>query len=159
MVLVDHGPARYAGEGCDERARTDNRSGEAGFPKELVRLDRLVIALTDVLPSWVAKWVAMTRSRLNHLTDYAVEGSMIDKAHHIAGAADAVAVFQRHCGTGEEHAIADLICDLGHLAEELGLDFLSEVRRGIGHWYAEQHADERDVLGPDAAVEIIITPR
>jgi hypothetical protein len=93
------------------------------------------------------------------LTDYAVEGSMMDKAHHIAGAADAVAVFQRHCGTGDEHAIADLICDLGHLAEEHGLDFLSEVRRGIGHWYAEQHADERDVLGPDAAVEIIITPR
>ena len=44
-------------------------------------------------------------------------------------------------------------------AEERGLDFLSEVRRGIGHWYAEQHAGERDVLGPDAAVEFIITPR
>ena len=51
MVLVDHGPARYAGEGCDERARADNRSGEAGFPKELVRLDGLVIALTDSTPA------------------------------------------------------------------------------------------------------------
>ena len=40
-------PLDYAGEGCDERACTNNRSGEAGFPKELVRLDRLVIALTD----------------------------------------------------------------------------------------------------------------
>jgi hypothetical protein len=40
---------------------------------------------------------------------------MIDKARHIAGAADAVAVFQKHCGTGDEHAIVDLICDLGHL--------------------------------------------
>ncbi len=37
---------------------------------------------------------------------------MIDKAGHIAWAAEAVAVFQRHCGTGDEHAIADLICDL-----------------------------------------------
>ena len=47
------------------------------------------------------------------------------------------AVFQERCGTSDEHAIADLICDLGHLAEERGLDFLSEVKRGIGHWYAE----------------------
>jgi hypothetical protein len=82
----------------------------------------------------------------------------MDKAEHIAWAAEAIAVFQQRCGTGDDHAIADLICDLGHLAEDRGLDFLGEVRRGIGHWYAEQHASERDRLGPDAAVEIIITP-
>ena len=38
---------------------------------------------------------------------------------------------------GDEHAIADLICDLGHLADERGFDFLDEVKRGILHWYAE----------------------
>jgi hypothetical protein len=50
---------------------------------------------------------------------------MTDKADHIAWAAEAVAVFQEHCRTGDEHAIADLICDLGHLAEERGFDFLT----------------------------------
>ena len=84
---------------------------------------------------------------------------MIDKAKHIASAAEALAVFQRRCGTIEEHAIADLICDLGHLAEERGFDFLSEVRRGIGHWYAEQHVQDGRNLGPDAAVEITINPK
>jgi hypothetical protein len=84
---------------------------------------------------------------------------MIDKADHIARAADVVEVFQKHCGTSDEHAIADLICDLGHLAEERGFDFLSEARRGIGHWYAEHHASNRDHLGPDATVEITITPK
>jgi hypothetical protein len=84
---------------------------------------------------------------------------MTDRADHIAWAAEAVRAFQRHCGTGEAHSIADLICDLGHLAEERGLDFLSEVRRGIGHWYAEQHAKEGDPLGPNVTVEIIITSR
>lgn len=83
---------------------------------------------------------------------------MVDKAKHIAWAAEAVAVFQRQCRTGDDHAIADLICDLGHLAEERGLDFLSEVRRGIGHWYAENHAGGGK-LGPDGDVEIIIKPR
>jgi hypothetical protein len=77
---------------------------------------------------------------------------LIDKANHIAWAAEAVAVFQHHCGTGDQHAIADLICDLGHLAEHRGCDFLAELRRGIGHWYAEHHASDRDHFGPDAVV-------
>jgi hypothetical protein len=81
---------------------------------------------------------------------------MIDKAGHVAGAAEAVAVFRRYCGTSDEHAIADLICDVGHLADARGSDFLDEVKRGIGHWYAERHASDRDRLGPDAAVEIIM---
>src|SRR5665811_726812 len=84
---------------------------------------------------------------------------MPDKADHIGWAAEAIAVFQQHCRTGNEHAIADLICDLGHLAVERDFDFISEVRRGIGHWYAEHHAEDRNQLGPDAAVEITINPR
>jgi hypothetical protein len=75
---------------------------------------------------------------------------VIDKARHIAWAADAVAAFQKHCGTRDEHAIADLICDLGHLAEERGFNFLTEVKRAIGHWYAEHHSADHDYLGPDA---------
>jgi hypothetical protein len=84
---------------------------------------------------------------------------MTDKTDHIAWAAEAIAVYQRHCRTGDEHAIADLICDLGHLAEERRFDFISEVRRGIGHWYAELHAEDGNHLGPDASVEITINPR
>jgi hypothetical protein len=87
-----------------------------------------------------------------------IEESMPDVADHISWAAEAVAVFQRRCRSGDEHAIADLICDLGHLADERGFDFLSEVKRGIGHWYTEQHARERDHAGPDPLVEIMITP-
>jgi hypothetical protein len=87
-------------------------------------------------------------------------GSMTDKADHIVWAAEAVALFQKHSRSGDEHAIADLICDLGHLADDLGFDFLSEIKRGIGHWYAEQHhLGDGDVLGPGAAVEIIIKPK
>jgi hypothetical protein len=84
---------------------------------------------------------------------------MVDKAKHIASAAEALTVFQQRCGTVEKHAIADLICDLGHVAEERDLDFIAEVRRGIGHWFAEHHAHASNNLGPDATVEITIDPR
>jgi hypothetical protein len=36
---------------------------------------------------------------------------MIEKTEHIAWAAEAVAVFQKRCGTSDEHAIADLILE------------------------------------------------
>ena len=29
-----------------------------------------------------------------------------------------------------------------------GFDFLDEVRRAIGHWYAERHVSDRNYLGP-----------
>jgi hypothetical protein len=44
---------------------------------------------------------------------------MPDKADHITWAAEAIAAFQQHCHTGDEHAIADLVCDLGHLADQM----------------------------------------
>ena len=84
---------------------------------------------------------------------------MVDKAKHIASAAEALAVFQRRCGTIEEHAIADLICDLRHLAEERDLDFIAEISCGLGRWFAEHHAHDSEDFGPDATVEITITPR
>ena len=40
---------------------------------------------------------------------------MTDKGEHIVWVAEAIAVFQENCRTADEHAIADLICDLGPL--------------------------------------------
>jgi hypothetical protein len=81
---------------------------------------------------------------------------MSDEAEHLTWVASAIAAFQQHCGTEDEHAIADLICDLGHFADDRGFDFINEVRRGIRNWFAERHAQERNPLGPEAAVEITI---
>ncbi|MGJ0506080.1 MAG: hypothetical protein ACR652_02900 [Methylocystis sp.] len=84
---------------------------------------------------------------------------MTDKANHISWGAEAVLVFQRRRRTGDEHVIADLICDLGDLADERGLDFLKEVARGFGHWHAEHNARDRGNLRPDALVKIKIKQR
>ena len=73
---------------------------------------------------------------------------MSHRTDHTAWAAEAVSRYQSHSGTPDDHAIADLICDLGHLAAARSLDFIDEVRRGFGRWYAEQHAKEGDILGP-----------
>ena len=55
---------------------------------------------------------------------------MIDNADHIVWAAEAIAVYQRHSRTGDEYAIASLICDLGHLAGNAALTL--SVRSGEG---------------------------
>ena len=87
----------------------------------------------------------------------ALKNDRQSRPHRLA--ADAVAAYQRGCGTNDEHAIADLICDLGHLAEEGASIFSRRSGEAFGHWYAEHHSHDRDNLGPDAAVEIAITPR
>ena len=77
-----------------------------------------------------------------------------DKVAHHDGA------YERRNDRADEPQVVSEPYDLaGHLADERGLDFLSEVKRGIGHWYAEHHAGDGEVLGPDAAVEIIIRPK
>jgi hypothetical protein len=60
--------------------------------------------------------------------------------HHLSSAAEAVKNFERCFGSNKADAIADLISDLGHLADQLGLDFVQEVERGLGHWRAERGA-------------------
>jgi hypothetical protein len=84
---------------------------------------------------------------------------MTDKADHIAWAVEAIAVFQRHRQADDEHAIADLNCDLGHLAEERRLDFLKEVPRDIWQWHAEHQSHDRADFGSDTTVGITPAPR
>jgi hypothetical protein len=71
-------------------------------------------------------------------------------------AAAAVAVFQSR-RTGDEHAIANLICDLGHLVELPGL--IISMRFAGDRTLVRRATCEGDILGPDAAVEITGEPR
>ena len=84
---------------------------------------------------------------------------MFDRLDHIDWASEAVRRYQEHSLTPDEHAIADLICDLGHLADHRGIDFVAEIKRAIGHWYAEQHIGPDNILGPDAEVDVVILPK
>ncbi len=77
------------------------------------------------------------------------------KSKHISSAADTIAYYQQRCGSADEHAMADLICDLGHLADKRGLDFLDEVRRGVHHWYVERET-KKGVLAEKVQVRISI---
>src|SRR5688500_18947635 len=37
-----------------------------------------------------------------------------------------------------EDAAGDLICDIGHLCDEEGLDFVAMVRKAVAYWSIEQ---------------------
>ncbi len=80
----------------------------------------------------------------------------MDKAKHIKFSEQALEVFRQLSGTRDEHAIADLVCDLGHLADARGIDFMRELERGIGHWHAERSAavNETTAVKPDVRIKI-----
>jgi hypothetical protein len=67
----------------------------------------------------------------------------------------ALAAFTDTVGYNEpETSIGDLICDLGHLANRHGLDFLEIVKHGVGMWSAE-HRNPDPYMNDTA--EIFIT--
>ena len=55
-----------------------------------------------------------------------------------AWARAAVDVFKLVVRTDEEDALCDLLCDLMHLADREGWDFVSQHRRALYHYEAEQ---------------------
>jgi hypothetical protein len=63
---------------------------------------------------------------------------MKQRQDHLSCAMKALENFERCFGCNKADAIADLISDLGHLADQLGLDYIQEVERGLGHWRAER---------------------
>lgn len=75
----------------------------------------------------------------------------------ITAVAALFAAFER--GSGEEDSetnLADLITDLGHHANEQGIDFRAVLRRAVANWYSEQTNPDGD--GPPFLVSIHTTP-
>ena len=62
-------------------------------------------------------------------------------------AAEAAACYSSLVRTEEESIIRDLISDLGHLADRMGINFLEEARAGIAIW-ADEKLYPDDDLGP-----------
>ncbi len=59
-----------------------------------------------------------------------------DNTRRAGFALDAVVAYQRH-GVDDESTISDLLCDLRHLCDALGLEFAAELARGEHHYEAE----------------------
>ena len=63
----------------------------------------------------------------------------------------ALSVFCEDSGLNEEierlDAVSDLICNLGHYCDRLGLDFIAIASRSIGVWDAEKREEANDEAG------------
>lgn len=79
---------------------------------------------------------------------------MTGKREHINFVEEALSLYKARCRTDEAHAISDLICDLGHYAEEHGIDFLQQVKNGVAHWTAEKTVNMGASTFVDIEIEI-----
>ena len=106
-----------------KRAETLWRSGHA--------------ARFDCIHHRVAEVFEIDEDASLHLADVANE-------HRARWAANALKVFSSETGSdmGQE-ALHDLLCDLGHYADELGLDFEAEIQRAAETWAEEKAAEVR----------------
>lgn len=79
-------------------------------------------------------------------TDHLAEVANEDRAQW---AENALKTFSRETGSdmGRE-ALHDLLCDLGHYADQLGLDFDDEMRRAAETWSEEKAEEQREGAQP-----------
>jgi hypothetical protein len=73
---------------------------------------------------------------------------MTDKAKHIAWAAEAIAVFQQHCRTSDEHAIADLTAAISGRTPKSRLQSI----RGGAAQRTTRLADQSYSWGPSSGI-------
>lgn len=53
-----------------------------------------------------------------------------------------------------EEAACDLICDIGHLCDQEGFDFVALLRKAVGYWKIEQSDPDGIEDPPDVEIEI-----
>jgi hypothetical protein len=53
-----------------------------------------------------------------------------------------------------QEAAGDLIANIGHYCKSAGLNYLSIVKTGIGHWALEQHDPDSIDAIPDVTITI-----
>jgi hypothetical protein len=68
-------------------------------------------------------------------------------------AESALLAFQNEIGTDDEDALADLLCDLRHLADRKGWHFEAEMERAQAHYVAETAPDQPALL---AAAQLVL---
>ena len=62
-------------------------------------------------------------------------------------AKSALLTFQHETGVDGDDALADLLCDLMHLADRKGWHLAAEMERAQAHYEAETTPDPSDLLG------------
>lgn len=71
-------------------------------------------------------------------------------------AAAALKTFQTETGTDtDEETISDLIADIGHYCDAMGLDYLKLMAGGIGVWKLEQADPESMGIVPSVSIKVV----
>jgi hypothetical protein len=89
----------------------------------------------NLVNAYTADWDGDLRN------DYTPEGAVHDNTVRAGFALGALEAFTDRVGLDDDSAVSDLLCDLRHLCDALGLDFDAEVARGTGHYNAEIRAE------------------
>ncbi len=70
-------------------------------------------------------------------------------------AAVALKTFETESGTDTaEETISDLVADIGHYCDAMGLDYLKLMAGGIGVWRLEQTDPESMGIVPSVSIEV-----
>ena len=64
---------------------------------------------------------------------------MTDKENYIEFIKEMIGLYKACFRSEDASVVSDIICDLGHYADQNKIDYLGQVKNGISHWVVEKN--------------------
>ena len=64
---------------------------------------------------------------------------MADKENYIEFIKEMIGLYKDRFRSEDASVVSDIICDLGHYADQNKIDYLGQVKNGISHWVVEKN--------------------
>ena len=64
---------------------------------------------------------------------------MTDKENYIEFIKEMIGLYKDRFRSEDASVVSDIICDLGHYADQNKIDYLGQVKNGISHWVVEKN--------------------
>ncbi len=64
---------------------------------------------------------------------------MTDKENYIEFIKEMIGLYKARFRSEDASVVSDIICDLGHYADQNKIDYLGQVKNGISHWVVEKN--------------------
>ena len=81
---------------------------------------------------------------------------MADKENYIEFIKEMIGLYKDRFRSEDASVVSDIICDLGHYADQNKIDYLRQVKNGISHWVVEKNEGNNSSLFINTELDISV---
>jgi hypothetical protein len=82
---------------------------------------------------------------------------MTDNENYIEFIKEMINLYKDRFRSEDASVVSDIICDLGHYADQNKIDYMRQVKNGISHWIVEKNEGNNSSSFTNTELEIIVS--